>query len=398
MLVQDLGIKVVGVNNKRKLLIEAAPYFMKTWPGWSRSTEYADGKIDLETWYERFRQYLMYKLSSVLNNDNLYKEEKPKGMKTASVQTAEEDSIKPDAPHTLVVSGPPSVVSNLVFLANNNSVVIKQHTDKPWDTLDSVQFLNWPYVSVTLNLPEIGVTRATKVEYHRYISMCGDVTANPTSPYIDSVVSTGETHEVYTYNYLYHYAKQLKELMEHCKDISQDRKTEINTILFQFMNDVSAVSIKDRTLATNCTISYNIGKFKYIRNKKMVGGNRSTAINFYEILIPRVQFSLNHFSAIQDLTSPISSFVQLNKLKNLLEKFPNSESLQKFIFDLNNDCISYKCLFCDESFEGPYARHSAITHFENDHKSEQSVLCFKCRTQFEIKYLAGNRWAHDCCL
>lgn len=109
------------------------------------------------------------------------------------------------------------------------------------------------------------------MEYHRYVSMCGDITANPQIEYIDSIKETSPEHQVFTYNYLFAFVKQLTEFLNKLSGVNRDRVVEISSILNQFVNDVSAVNINNKTLATNAEVSYNIGKYKYIRNKKMVG-------------------------------------------------------------------------------------------------------------------------------
>lgn len=122
---------------------------------------------------------------------------------------------------------------------------------------------------------------------------------------------------------------------------------------------------------------------------------RKNAINFYEVLIPRVQFTLHSFTAEQD-TSPQISFKSINSYKAALESGQKLEDITELWSIIMNTCIEYKCLFCKITFTGSNAQKKILSHLEYEHKNEQSVLCFKCRRQFEIKNLAGNRWSHDC--
>lgn len=385
----DLSIKLKNDEVTDAKIIESIPIFMNEWPGWSRLDEFVRGEIDYETWFEKFRQYLIYKTSTLLKNNRCRKRNKNTLIQTPGVTP----NIKPDPNYTLVLSGPPRIVSNLVFSALENHIIIKQHTDTNWTFLEPTQFLNWPYVSVTFTLPEISITREMNIEYHRYISLCGDMTANPTADYIDSITETSSEHEVYTYNFLRTYFRHLLGLLHKMKEIPKDRVMEISTVLYQFLNDISAVNIHGKTIATNCKVSYNIGKFKYIRNKKI---SAPTAVNFYEILIPRVQFCLNKFSVAQQNCGSTVNFTQIDNLKALMKVRPDTKELKTFKEVIKNFCIVYKCLFCNESFAGLCAKSEVMNHFENNHKNEQSVLCFKCRLQFEIKDLAGNRWIHNC--
>lgn len=115
-----------------------------------------------------------------------------------------------------------------------------------------------------------------------------------------------------------------------------------------------------------------------------VGGK---PINFYEIIIPQMVFSLSKFTAEQDLGAKTVCF---KKLKHL--EVQDRKTLNQVL----SNAITYECLYCSLQFTGESAYAGITAHFKEMHKGEQSVVCFKCRKDFMMSYLAGGRWGHDC--
>lgn len=75
------------------------------------------------------------------------------------------------------------------------------------------EFLNWPYIAVDLKLPELSLSREVDNEYHRYVTICGDVTANPENDYIESITELSDDHQVFSYTLLHHYVNCLTTVL-----------------------------------------------------------------------------------------------------------------------------------------------------------------------------------------
>ena len=122
--------------------------------------------------------------------------------------------------------------------------------------------------------------------------------------------------------------------------------------------------------------------------------NNGNPINFCEILIPRVSYTLYDFIADEDPTSDDTTFKSLNVILEHV-KNKNDHQLEKFAKLVNNS-MTYQCILCPKIFQGDSAYADVLDHFRFLHKGDQSVLCFKCRQPFEISILCENRWEHQC--
>lgn len=58
--------------------------------------------------------------------------------------------------------------------------------------------------------------------------------------------------------------------------------------------------------------------------------------------------------------------------------------------------ISFSCDFCNFVVLGHDKWKVLVEHYQDIHKEELPVLCSECSQQFDIGYLAENRWAHPC--
>lgn len=105
-------------------------------------------------------------------------------------------------------------------------------------------------------------------------------------------------------------------------------------------------------------------------------------LTFYETFEPRVQYTLEKFTAQEDTKSENVSFLDLEA--NF--KDPLSET----------DVITYSCNMCDVHFPGFKGKAQLNKHFEDKHQAEQVLLCCMCNKDFDFNYLAGNRWGHQC--
>ncbi|KAF2879293.1 hypothetical protein ILUMI_26885 [Ignelater luminosus] len=400
-----LDKRLVGV------LGEALVYYMTTWPGWQRSNEYSSGQLQCKEWYERFRQYLIFKSNFIIKNAPKFTEEVCKETKDETIQTdisiqmSEDD--KRTAPYILNVSGPPSILNNIVFMEANGHVLIKQHKERPWCDLRMNEILNWPHVSVEVKLPDIYLSRSNVHKFHRYIAVWGDNRVSSDKKIVSHIKKINQDDEnelkVYSYDFISNYLNQLTDTLKKLPGVEQARIQELETIFTEYLADIKEVDVYNCTMCTNMSVAYHIGKCKYIRNKKMVSSNsekkdtEKTSISFYEILTPHMEFALHYFNVLQDMCTKDSiTFQSLNRLNKLISKSNNEQEVENLKFLVNSACIVYHCTFCNENFSGPYARYNLTTHFSEKHKDEQAVLCLKCYRQFFIKELAKLRWAHNC--
>uniref|UniRef100_A0A1Y1KC73 Uncharacterized protein n=1 Tax=Photinus pyralis TaxID=7054 RepID=A0A1Y1KC73_PHOPY len=182
--------------------------------------------------------------------------------------------------------------------------------------------------------------------------------------------------------------------------VKEHRLRELSAIFAEFLKDIREVGVYDVTMSPDASVGFNIGKCQYTRTKRLhtipdTNSNESTSYN--EIIVPQVDIALHYFNAVQDcrIYSKTVTFKSLNSLSTTISQRPNKE-WDHFVKVVNNSCIIYKCLQCKLRFIGPDAYRSAVGHFRERHKSEQTVTCQKCRAQFEIEVLSKDRWSHKC--
>lgn len=128
----DLTIDTVKLNKRLVgVLGEALVYYMTTWPGWQRSNEYSSGQLPCKEWYERFRQYLIFKSNFIIKNAPKFTEEVSKETKDETIQTDLSIKINDDdkrtAPYVLNISGPPSILNNIVFMEANGILQLRMY-------------------------------------------------------------------------------------------------------------------------------------------------------------------------------------------------------------------------------------------------------------------------------
>ncbi|GJQ71948.1 hypothetical protein Trydic_g3057 [Trypoxylus dichotomus] len=315
---------------------------------------------------------------------------------------------KPDAPYNLVISGQPNVLNNIVFIEMDGDIVIKQHTEKPWKPLTAAEFLNYPFVYVILKLPDFELSRSNLHEFQRYITECGDSVSCPEVDFVTYIKKRNQTMKptVFSFDYIHAYCKQFLETIKKVKGINIVKITELEELFRQFLFDIEESDVFSsvneagktvNTMATDTTVCFHIGRKTYVRNKKMIISNEnqkeSNAVNFCEILIPRMAYTLTKLVDSEDTSTEDTSFKNLNDINDQITK--KSPEIYKFIEAVNNS-VSYHCILCPKMYAGEQAYIEILDHYRFLHKSEQSVLCFMCRKQFAIAKLAGCRWSHEC--
>ncbi|KAF5294397.1 hypothetical protein FQR65_LT10762 [Abscondita terminalis] len=402
----DLMVDVSKLTNCQfKLLGEALIYYMSVWPGWQSLDEYEKGKLDYKDWFKMYQMYLMHKYNYVMKTGFMYSktsdEYDSKGTQTDQPVPSGGKKV---APYAVTIGGPPEVLNNIVFIEDNGDILIKQHAGKPWDTLTLVEFLNWPHVSVEVKLPDLSFTRTVSHLYERYIGVKGDPMVVSDVRHIVSIKKLQSNAELqpYTYNFFECYIFQVINVLDQLSCVSKERLAELQIILMQFLKDIDEINVFNKTMSTNVCVSFHIGNSRYIRNKKMVNKGKDLKstkhpINYYEIIYPQIDLSLNHCNAKQDLTQlETVTFESLNDLlhKNSIDNL--HEDVIKMGQLIKEKCVVYSCTLCKQNFEGFDSYNLLLIHFRCVHKSEQAVLCYKCGKQFEVKELTGGRWAHNC--
>lgn len=109
----------------------------------------------------------------------------------------------------------------LIMILISDDVVIKQHNTKSMEQINLKAFLNWPYVSVEVNLPEISLVRVSQHEYQRYLAFPGSVMPSYSSiPFIRNITQESEENTVFTYMYLRAYTSNLLLLLKRYEKVS----------------------------------------------------------------------------------------------------------------------------------------------------------------------------------
>ncbi|KRT84649.1 hypothetical protein AMK59_1136, partial [Oryctes borbonicus] len=414
ILVEDLHFNVRNITTRMKFVIsECLCYYIQGWPGWKKYDQICTNERAKVAYIEKFKRYLIFKINYVLRNELLFNQEvvdkKSDSMVCREVQT---DAIgkrnKPDAPYNLVISGQPNVLNNIVFIEMDGDIIVKQHAEKPWKPLTAAQFLNYPYVYVLIKLPDIELSRSNLHEFQRYITECGDSVCSPKIDFISYVRKSKQNTKtkVYSIDYIHAYCKQFLEIVQKLKGIYVVKITELEEVFRQFILDIEESNIFSsinetgktiNTMATDTSVCFNIGRKTYIRNKKMVINHENqkegNAINFCEILIPKMAYTLVKFTPEEDVSTEDTTFKSLNVINDQINN--KSPELYKFV-EAVNSCVTYHCILCPKIYAGERAYIEILDHYRFLHKSEQSVLCFACRQQFAIPKLAGLRWNHEC--
>lgn len=407
MLRQELNIQL---NLLDPVLAEALPYllvyYIKNWPGWQKSVEYYSGNITFKTWYDKFLKFLTLKLNDVITNryneaiEELKEEEltahnqrySEKGIADGNTQT---DNLAPKAvsPIIIDITAKPVLLNTIVFTdTTEGDIIMKQHVLE-WDQeiLDAItlkQLITWPHVGVHFTSPVFSFTRKNVHEFRRFISLLGTPIPRAPVDFIDKIeaikTETTNNRMVYTLIYL----KELcAEFMDALKTVytSQEVLKAYQIVINEFLEDVVEINLQRNgnfSLASATSVSFNIGKSTYFRNKKL--SKRPTTrydVGYTEVIIPRMETVLEH----------VASDPKIDEYINHLSTFNPESSPTTGEFELPQ--ITFSCIFCRENFNDT---KETMKHLTEEHKLERPMLCAHCKQSFPAFNLASIRWKHDC--
>ncbi|KAG5895526.1 hypothetical protein JTB14_010670 [Gonioctena quinquepunctata] len=392
ILKKNLQVNFNLLNPKVKTIL---PYmlvqFIKTWPGWQKSSNYLNKQITFESWYEKFKEYLIYKVNYMIKNDfdkavALLKNCAPIDDVLFKIDNSTQTSSvgeKPAAPFSIEVHGPPKVLNSLVFEGVEESVLLKEYrVNTLWtQKLTTKQLINWPCIETEFKSQYLHFKRTNSHDFRRCLTFSSEkIFFKKTDSFIEEIDILDETitRQAYTLNAVKQFCNTYINILRNHQavlDWSKSCLKEIETLLEDFILDI--VDINMDSIATNTSILYNIGNSIYARNKSIKSSDQ--AICFTECITPKLLLSLFSFTAIKDPDS-------CTPFEDLLSISPSN---------LNNllPSVTYRCTFCQISC----TTFSEIwSHLQSTHIMEQPVLCFKCKLQFKITNLTDNRWHHQC--
>ncbi|CAH1164082.1 unnamed protein product [Phaedon cochleariae] len=387
----------VNINALKPKVIYVLPFmlvhFIKSWPGWQKNTSYVNKQITLESWYEKFKEYLIFKINYTIKNDI---DKASVLLKCVSIEESVlfkiDNSTQTNpitekilAPFSIEVSGPPKVLNSLVFCegVNDGSVVLKEYrVNALWiKKLNTRQLINWPCIEMEFKCRHLHFKRTNTHDFKRCLTFSTEkLFFKKTDNFIEEIDILDQTilRKAYTLNAVKEYCNTyINVLRNHQNTIewSGTNLKDIETILEDFILDIFDINMN--SIATNTSVLFNIGNSIYARNKSIKTSDE--AICFQECLKPRMLMSLISFSAIEDDDNP-------SPFEDLFETNPTT--LGSLL-----PSITYRCTFCVASYSG---LNEIWNHLEKTHIMEQPVLCFKCKLQFNIANLTNNRWHHQC--
>lgn len=129
-LLNNLSVNVDVLKPKiRTVLPFLLIHFIKSWPGWQKSSAYFNKEITFEKWFQKFREYVSFKLNFILRSEleNICEDVEHLSFDSPilfgidnSTQTDNglETSI---APYSLEIKAPPRFLNTIVFCEGINS-------------------------------------------------------------------------------------------------------------------------------------------------------------------------------------------------------------------------------------------------------------------------------------
>lgn len=379
----ELGV-IFSEEINKKLLFEAAPIFMVNWCGWSSPLVFQIKQV----MFSLFREYMRTSFKKLITK-SYKKVNKTVETTEKGIQTDVFD-YKPVSQYKLVISGPLSIISNLTFLNLNDDIILKRHLPAPLPDITYQELLNWPFISVNLNILNIKISRSMAVDYDRYLCLAGDKSLHPSSKFFFVIEESNTEPQIICYKFLVLYIENIMNLLRDTNELVTHRYLEIKSIFLEFLKDIEVVQ-NERIIPINLKITYSIGNGKYFRVFGTFDKSKESIV-YQEILTPKVQFCLEKFSLSNILCSGEIYFKDILDIQTN----PSGTEYINFISKIKNDCISYSCLFCKVSFNGELSIVKIINHLKENHKNELPVKCYRCKFQYNFKTLAGNRWCHIC--
>ncbi|XP_057669915.1 uncharacterized protein LOC130902101 [Diorhabda carinulata] len=384
-----LGINVTILHPKFKCILpHMLIHFIKCWPGWKKAYQYYSQQITLEDWYQKFKEYLIYKFQYMIKNDC---EEVVAMLRYQGVKLVDEVVDKQDvdtqtnhnvektiAPFSVEVTGTPKILNSLVFSeGTKDDVFVKQYnvTTLWGPPLNERQLINWPHIEIEFQSNHLHFKRTNKHDFDRCLTFSSEkIFFKNIENFVENIDIIDENidRKAYTLNAVKEYCNAFIDFVKTKENVLDSSNTinEVETILNDFIFDIKDINMN--SIATNTSVIFNIGNSMYARNKIIKTSDR--AICFGECITPKMLLSLFSFTAITDPT--ITSFNHLFNDNNKLSLL-----------------ITYKCTYCNISFKKSI---ELWNHLQNAHIMEQPVLCFKCKAQFNVSNLTNNRWFHNC--
>lgn len=112
---QNLMIDISNLKSKLQCVLPyMVVHFIRSWPGWQKSYQYFQKQITFENWFEKFKEYLSFKVAFFIKNygKTLLTDEDYR-FKTEGTQTSPME--KENSPFVLEIRGPPRILNSLVF-------------------------------------------------------------------------------------------------------------------------------------------------------------------------------------------------------------------------------------------------------------------------------------------
>ncbi|XP_050314386.1 uncharacterized protein LOC126748897 [Anthonomus grandis grandis] len=399
MIRKEMGIHIDKLEPELgNLLPYLLVYYIKNWPGWQKSKDYYSGKILFKTWYDKFHKFITFKLNEfkLLHYHEIgcrlltTKAEriKKKYMWGEIVdKNTQTDNLVPKimAPFHISITTKPILLNTIVFSDSGNDIILKQHGALEWDKMVTElftlkQLTTWPHVEVHVTTPIFSFTRKNLPEFKRHVSLVGAPLPSTKTDFIDNIkiLVQDQPRQCYTLDYL---TDLMSEFIESLKTFYHASTVvdAYQTVISEFLGDINEIEVirnGKKTMASNTSVLFNIGKCSYFRNKKLAKGQPTKLdVSYTEVIIPRVEFALNMIVEEQTFKAYCNNLKSAN-IENSLE--PK---------------MTFGCNYCNKYFENG---GGIAQHLKEEHKMEQGVLCTQCKKQFSILDLSLYRWVHIC--
>ncbi|XP_044758418.1 uncharacterized protein LOC123316415 [Coccinella septempunctata] len=372
-------------NVQRNALVYMLLRYIKNWPGWSKKDEYEKGSIDLDNWMLRFNNYICYKMQLLVTRTlpniekDLSDQAESSSVKTADVSTQTESKVN-FSNFNIDLAGPATLLNNLVFSGHQGDIRVEEHAERPWVTLECADLLNYPYVQVEFNSPELSFKRSFEPKISQYLSCSSDITREDSNFILSkSSIHSNCSKWPIKISILETYISAFKAAVS--SHLSPEQQEEVNIVLDQFYLDMVDVSTNNEVFE-NRLITFNIGRNIYKRTKKLSNGCSSPDVVFNEIFLPKVTSSFRYFAGMQH---------------NSVEKIvADPDKIDVKVMLAFTPVITYRCTFCKITFSGPESRLALVSHLQMLHRRAQTLVCLRCNKCVEVAELSRRRWKCVC--
>ncbi|XP_044252614.1 uncharacterized protein LOC123003722 [Tribolium madens] len=363
--------------------------YMNIWSGWHFKSDFLEGKIPKDHYFQRFQKYMRYKLNIAIRGQFAVAlkavQEQQKMVAPIQIENKVDSEF---SPFTIHIQCPANMLNTIVFSNVGDDIVMKQHLGGDWEELTITQLLNWPHVEVTFRNKDVCFVRRQRFEYLRYLNFLPHESKKHEESVIENVEilsNYGNQRQCFSYKFLQAYFNTYLEFLE--KLVAPIKFNEIQTILTQFLEDVKYIDVNQR-MVTNTTVLFRLSPMRFIRNKKLVKNSDnkldSARVGYCEIISPQTELLLLYCKAEQTDT-PYLSFEYIEELKK-------SNKTEAVIMP----SIVYRCTFCNIRYNSPDSKQLMMQHLKAAHKMEQQVRCTFCKKHLNVLSLVANRWSHRC--